>query len=121
MIAWPSYNGKPIGKVLRSSSWNTPAGIIADQTRGGKFKVRAGHIAIPDAFNIVMHMTLPEYRIFMEWWKYACRKGLYTFAYPKIDDNSGIFAEYQFSPDSNPSVQNTSADNLEISMSWMEA
>jgi hypothetical protein len=80
-----------------------------------------GHIKIPDGFNITMHMTLPEYRVFDSWWKNTCRKGFYTFAYPKINDNTGTLVEYQFAPGSNPSIQNTSGDNLEISMAWMEA
>jgi hypothetical protein len=106
---------------LNSSTWDTTPGFIADQTRSGKFKTRANHIHSPDEFSIVMHMTLPEYRVFDLWWKNVCRKGLYTFAYPKINDNTGLFVEYQFAPDSNPSVKNTSGDNLEITMSWMEA
>jgi len=121
LIAWPSINGKSIGMVLRSSSWETSPGILADQTRSGKFKVRAGHISIPDAYKVTMFMTLPEYREFMSWWKNVNRKGLFTFAYPKIDDNTGLLAEYQFVPNSNPSIQNTSGDNLEIEMNWMEA
>jgi len=121
MIAWPEYNGKPIGTVLRSSTWDTAPGIIADQTRSGKYKVRINHVKQPDSFSVVMHMTLPAYRAFMYWWKNVCRKGFYTFAYPKIDDNTGVMVEYQFAPDTNPAIQNTSGDNLEVSMRWMEA
>jgi hypothetical protein len=121
MIAWPTYNGKPVGIVLNSSSWETTPGVIADQTRSGKYVVRMNHIKIPDGFNIVMHMTLPEYRIFMSWWRNTCRKGVYTFAYPKIDDNTGVLKEYQFDPQSSPAIKNTSGDNLEVSMNWLEA
>jgi hypothetical protein len=121
MIAWPSYNRKLLGTVLIASNWDVASGIIADQTRSGKLKTRASHIHTPDSFNITMHMTLPEYRIFDNWWKNVCRKGVYTFAYPKINDNTGVFVEYQFAPDTGIGIKNTSADNLEISMSWMEA
>jgi len=121
MITWPTYNGKRIGLVLRSSTWDSAPGVIADQTRSGKFKTRANHVYLPDEFNIVMHMTLPEYRVFDNWWKNVCRKGVYTFEFPKINDNAGVMVEYQFSPESKPSVQNTSGDNLEVSMHWMEA
>jgi len=121
MIEWPKYNGKLIGTVLRSSSWETTPGIIADKTRSGKFKVRINHVNIPDEFSVVMHMTLPEYLVLMNWWKNVCRKGFYTFAYPKIDDNTKVMAEYQFAPDTKPKIQNTSGDNLEIAMNWMEA
>jgi len=120
MIAWPLHNGKLIGRVLRSSSWETLPGIIADETRSGKRKVRMAHIKTPDVFSIVMHMTLPEYRAFMIWWENVCRKGVYTFAYPKINDNTGLLIEYQFDPESNISKSNTSGDNLEVSMVWME-
>jgi hypothetical protein len=121
MIAWPTYNGGLIGRVLRSTTWDSKPGVISDETRSGKRKVRAAHYKLPDEFSVVMHMTLPEYREFMSWWNNTCRKGLYTFAYPKINDNTGILAEYQFDPDSAIKIQNTSGDNLEISMNWMEA
>jgi len=121
MISWPKINGKSVGTVLRSSSWNTTTGIIADKTRSGKLKVRANHVKTPDEFSIIMHMTLEEYRVFIYWWNNVCRKGVFTFAYPKINDNTGELVEYQFAPDSSPAIQNTSALNLEISMQWMEA
>ena len=95
--------------------------MIADQTRSGKFKTRANHIKAPDTFTITMHMTLDEYREWEKWWNNVCRKGVYTFAYPKINDNTGVLTEYQFSPDSRIETKNTSAYNLEISMRWMEA
>jgi hypothetical protein len=120
MIAWPTINGKRIGRVLRSSSWDTTPGFICDQTRSGKYKTRANHISAPDEFDITMHMTLPEYRVFNVWWKTVCRKGVYTFGYPKINDNTEVIVEYQFS-DTKPNISNTSGDNLEITMRWMEA
>ena len=121
MIAWPTLNGKLVGRVLRSSSWETAPVFISDQTRSGKLKVRATHVKIPDGFSIIMHMTLPEYRVFRAWWKNTCRKGVYTFAYPRVDDNTGELVEYQFEPDASPSVLNTSGDNLEVTMRWLEA
>ena len=120
MVAWASLNGKPVGRVLKSSSWEHSLGIIADQTRSGKFITRINHVKAPDGFDITMHMTLDEYRAFIYWWNNVCRRGFYTFAYPKINDNSGLLVEYQFSSDSNISVQNTSALNLEVSMVWLE-
>jgi len=121
MITWPAINGKLIGTVLRSTSWDHSLGIIADQTRSGKFKVRVNHAQAPDGFSVNMHMTLQEYRVFDSWWENSCRKGFYTFSYPKINDNTGVMAVYQFAPDSRPRIVNTSALNLEISMEWMEA
>jgi len=120
MIAWALLNGKPVGTVLRSSSWDASLGIIADKTRSGKLKVRANHLNEPSGFNIVMHMTLAEYRVFNDWFRNTCRRGLHSFAYSKINDNTGILVEYQFDPESKITIKNTSALNLEIEMNWLE-
>jgi hypothetical protein len=121
MIPWPTLNGKLIGTALTSSSWGAAPGIIADQTRSGKLKVRADHIKTPDPFTIVMHMTLEEYRVFDIWWNNTDRRGVYTFAYPKINDITGEQVEYQFVPESAIGIKNTSALNVEVSMNWQEA
>jgi len=121
LIQWPTYNGKPIGTVLRSTSWNIPNGIIADQTRSGKYTMRLAHIKKPKVFNITMHMTLPQYRVFEVWFETVCRKGLYPFWFPKVNDNTGVMKQYQFSHDADISPTNTSGDNMELSMVWMEA
>jgi hypothetical protein len=96
-------------------------GVIADQTRSGKYVTRLAHVKKPKTFSITMHMTLPEYREFELWFEYDCRKGLFPFAYPKINDNTGVLKAYQFAPDSEIGTNNTSGDNLEVSMAWMEA
>ena len=121
MIEWPKLNGKPVGLVLRDTTWESIPGIIADNTRSGKLKTRANHIKSPDEFKVVMHMTLPEYRVFDLWWRTICRKGAHTFGYPKINDNNRAIIEYQFVPESRIEKSNTSGDNLEITMQWMEA
>ena len=120
-VSWPEYNGKRVGTVLRSSNWTTPLGIIADQTRSGKFLTRLAHVKKPKVFNIVMHMTLPEKRVFEDWLERICRKGYFPFLFPKIDDNTGVMKAYQFAPDTDLTYVNTGADNLEASMVWMEA
>lgn len=121
MVGWPTLNNRPIGKVLRSSSWETTPAVIADETRSGKFITRISHVSTPDCFNITMHMTLEEYRVFRSWWINVCRRGYFTFGYPKIDDNTGEIIEYQFEPKSKIGKINTSANNLEITMNWLEA
>jgi hypothetical protein len=121
MIAWPTINGKLIGTVLRSSSWNAKPGVIADQTLSGKLKTRASHIKIPNPFTIIMHMTLEEYRAFDAWWENIDRNGVYPFAYPKINDTTGALVEYQFMPDSDIGIKNTTTLHVEISMAWQEA
>jgi len=121
MIEWAKINGKLVGTVLRDSTWDSTPGVIADQTRSGKHKVRANHIFTPDGFSITMHMTLEEYRVFNVWWETVCRKGVYSFGYPKVNDNTGVIVEYQFVPDGKIQKRNTSALNLELTMNWMEA
>jgi len=121
LIQWPTYNDKPIGIMLRSTNWNIPSGVIADQTRSGKYMARLAHVKKPKVFNVAMHMTLPEYRVFENWFENVCRKGLRPFWYPKINDNTGEMKQYQFSPDADITPANTSGDNLELSMVWTEA
>lgn len=120
-VQWPKINGKFIGTVFRTSTWNAPLKVIADQTRSGKYLTRLAHVKRPRAFAVVMHMTLPEYRIFEEWFAKTCREGLHAFEHPRIDDNDGALKAYQFDPSTDPSVSNTGADNMEVSMAWMEA
>jgi hypothetical protein len=120
MISWPTLNGKLVGTPLNSSSWGTDTAVISDQTRSGKLKVRASHIKTPNPFTIIMHMSLDEYRVFDVWWNNTDRRGVYTFSYPKINDNTGEQVEYQFAPGSSLGIKNTSALNVEISMSWQE-
>jgi hypothetical protein len=107
--------------MLRSTTWNMPLKIIADQTRSGKFTTRLAHIKKPKTFNVTMHMTLEEKRIFEDWFVYVCREGLFAFGYPRIDDNTGEIRAYQFDPNTDPDWTNTGADNLEVKMMWMEA
>jgi len=121
VVEFPKYNGKLIGTILRSSTWNMPLKIIADQTRSGKFTTRQAHVRKPTTFNITMHMTLTEKRIFENWFKSVCREGLYAFGYPRVDDNTGELRAYQFDPNTDPSWTNTGADNMECTMVWLEA
>jgi len=121
VVQWPVHNGKPIGTILRTSSWNMPLKIIADQTRSGKYVTRQAHAKKPKTFNIVMHMTLTEKWVFENWFVTVCREGLYAFGYPRVDDNTGELRAYQFDPNTDPSWQNTGADNMEVTMVWMEA
>jgi len=121
VIEWARLKGKLVGTVLNSSSWTHSLGIIADVTRSGKRIARANHIKSPDSFIVIMHMTLDEYKVWKNWWNNECRRGVHTFAFPNINDNTGILVEYQFDPESTPSVKNTSALNLEITMNWLEA
>jgi len=120
-VPWPEYNGKRIGTVLRSSNWTIPLGVIGDQTRSGKISTRLAHINRPKMFNITMHMTLPEKRVFENWFVSVCRKGFFPFLFPRIDDNTGVMKAYRFSPESDIGESNTGADNLEVSMVWLEA
>jgi len=66
-------------------------------------------------------MTLAEKRIFENWFISANREGLYAFTYPRVDDNTGEIRAYQFDPKTDPDWSNTGADNMEVTMVWMEA
>lgn len=120
-VSWPKIDGKYIGTIQRDTTWNMPLKIIADQTRSGKYTTRGAHLKKPKTFNIVMHMTLAEKRVFEDWFVRVCREGLYAFAYPRVDDNTGDLRAYQFDPQTDPGWKNTGADNMEVTMIWLEA
>jgi hypothetical protein len=115
MIDWPSGVNQ---KVLRQSSWGLPTGVIADQTMSGNRNTRSAHRRKPRPFAVVLHMTEPEYRLFDHWWENACRRGAFTFAFPRIDAKNGALTEYRFSPDQDIRVSNVSGDTLELQMQW---
>ena len=120
-VQWPKIDGEYIGTMLRDTTWNMPSKIIADQTRSGKYTTRQAHIKKPKTFNVVMHMTLEEKRIFENWYVNVCREGLFNFCYPRVDDNTGVIRTYQFDSNTDPVFKNTGANNLEVTMIWMEA
>jgi hypothetical protein len=107
MINWPAGVNK---KVLRNSSWNLPSGVIADQMRSGKYKVRAAHRQKPVSFSVVFYMREAEYQLFLDWFNNVCYRGALTFGFPKIDSVNGPTTEYRFSPDSSIQVTNLYGD-----------
>jgi hypothetical protein len=118
MVSWPAGVRT---KVLRDTTWDLPSGTIADKTRSGKYKVRAGHASEPKSFRVTMRMYLDEYRIFEDWYINITRKGTFSFAFPKINDNSaGIINEYRFNPGSKLSVSNPGGLVVEVGMEWLE-
>jgi hypothetical protein len=117
MIAWPDGVNK---KILRSSSWNLPLGVISDQMRSGKSKTRAGLVKSPMSLSVTMNMKLEEYLVFRNWFNNALRRGVFSFAFPQIDNNTGTIKEYRFAPDANISIKNPSGDIIELSMQWEE-
>jgi hypothetical protein len=117
MVGWPAGVSK---KVLRDTTWDLPSGVIADKTRSGKDKVRAGHASAPKSFRVILRMYLDEYRVFENWYINTTRKGALSFAFPKVNDNSGVIAEYRFAPGSNISVSNPGALILTVNMEWLE-
>jgi hypothetical protein len=118
MVSWPEGVRQ---KVLSDTAWELPSGTIADQTRSGKYKVRAGHASEPKSFSVAMNMPLEEYRILESWYLSTTRKGVLSFGFPRINDNSGVIAEYRFAPGSRISVSNPGALILNVSMEWLEA
>jgi hypothetical protein len=115
MIDWPAGVNK---KVLRNSSWNIPSGVIADETRSGKYQVRAAHRQKPVPFSVVFRMKEAEYQLFLSWFNNACGRGALTFAFPRIDAKGNTITEYRFSPNQDIHVTNPSGDILEIQMTW---
>jgi hypothetical protein len=117
MVNWPSGVSQ---KVLRDTTWELPSGTIADQTRSGKYKVRAGHATEPKSFSVTMNIPLEEYRILESWYIGVTRKGVFSFGFPKINDNSEVITEYRFVPGSGISVSNPGALILNVRMEWLE-
>jgi hypothetical protein len=117
MVSWPAGVTQ---KVLRDTTWNLPSGTIADPTRSGKYKVRAGHASQPKSFVVTMNIPLAEYRILENWYINTTRKGVFSFGFPKINDNTGVIVEYRFAPGSKISVSNPGALILNIKMEWLE-
>jgi hypothetical protein len=117
MVSWPEGVRQT---VLNSTSWDLPPGTIADQTRSGKYKVRAGHVTAPKSFSVTMRIYLNEYRIFESWYINTTRKGVLSFGFPKLNDNSGIIAEYRFNPGSALSISNPGALVIDVGMEWLE-
>jgi hypothetical protein len=66
-------------------------------------------------------MYLDEYRIFESWYDNTTRKGLFTFGFPKINDNTGTVTEYRFTPGTRPAVSNPGGLVVDVSMQWEEA
>jgi hypothetical protein len=117
MVSWPAGVSK---KVLRDTAWDLPSGTIADKTRSGKDKVRAGHASEPKFFKVSIRMQLAEYRIFESWYVNTTRKGVFSFGFPKLNDNSGVIVEYRFNPGSKPAVSNPGGLIVDVSMEWLE-
>jgi hypothetical protein len=118
MVSWPAGVRKT---VLRETTWELPSGTIADKTRSGKYKVRAGHASEPMPFAVAMHLTLDEYRILESWYIGTTRKGALSFGFPKINDTVGTMVEYRFVPGSRIAVSNPGALILNVRMEWIEA
>jgi hypothetical protein len=117
MVDWPAGVRQ---KALQDTTWELPSGTIADKTRSGKYKVRAGHASAPKSFNVTIRMYLGEYRILEDWYVNTTRKGVLSFGFPKLNDNSGVITEYRFAPNSTISVSNPGALVVEVSMEWLE-
>ena len=117
MIQWPLTVNK---RIYRDTDWDIPMGIIADQTRSGKRKIRAAHSSAPNVFNVVMRFSVAEYRVFLDWFKNDLRKGALPFLFPKIDSEGGENAVYIFSPDSTPHFSNPSGKVIEARFVWEE-
>ena len=118
MIAWSNNVNKRILK--NGTSWNDNVGFTEKKTLSGKPKRIRSNTFQKRPFQVKMLFTLTEYLYFLDWWKNDCEEGFNSFAFPCVDDNSGIFKEYQFAVDGAPRYVNVSADKIECTMKWEE-
>ena len=115
MIAWA--NGVNT-KVRRGSSGQVPVGVLADKTRCGRKKTRPANQLEPKSFNVEMLFSLEEFRRFRDWFDVACMRGAISFAFPRIDDNTGDMVEYRFVPNTSYSWSNETGRLVKVSMQW---
>ena len=118
MVSWASGVNKTI---LRSgSSWNEVEGFIEDESLSGKTKRRIAHSMGKRVFSVTMRFTPTEYNTFTQWYNDVCKRGVFSFAFPKIDKTSQGDAEYRFAKGGQPSYSNLSGNMIECSMTWEE-
>lgn len=122
-VNWSQYVNT---KVLRQSQWEDVVGTIADETRAGTRKVRAGNTFAPKTYSVQMRFNLDEYNIFKTWFELTTRKGAIPFYFPDLEtshakykfdvnDNNEL---YRFVPSSSLSYQNSGGNLIDVSMEW---
>lgn len=113
-------------RILRQSSWNDVVGTIADDTRAGTRKVRAGNTFAPKTYSVKMRFNLEEYTTFKNWFEITTRKGAIPFMFPDIETSHDKykFSEldnnvlYRFVPSSTISYSNSAGNLIDVSMEW---
>ena len=118
MISWPA--GVRM-RVLRETTWTTPLGVIADETRCGRKKTRPALSLQPTKFHVSMQFPYSEYVIFKQWYRQSLRMGALSFGYPEIDATDGDIVEYRFTPGTEPQYSNVSGNIVKVTMEWEEA
>ena len=117
MIAWADGVRQ---KVLRESTWTTPLGVIADETRCGRKKTRPALSLQPTKFNVSMQLPYSEYVIFKNWFRTSLRMGALSFGFPEIDVVNGDIVEYRFVAGTEPQYSNPSGNIVKVTMEWEE-
>ena len=117
MIEWPQNVNS---RIRRETDWDVTVGVVADQTRSGKRKVRTAHSLAPNVFNVVMRFTVDEYKAFLTWFRNDLRKGALPFRFPKIDSDGKKKAVYIFASDSVLRFNNTSGKIIDARFVWEE-
>lgn len=117
-----SWNENVNTRVLRSgTSWSEPAVFIEDETRSGKRKRRLLASCEKRQFSVSMRFSMTEYEYFIDWYNKTTLKGVYAFAFPKIDSlDKGVMGVYRFTSDGLPSYNNNSGILIDVSMKWEE-
>ena len=117
MTEWPQNVNK---KIRRGTDWDVSVGVIADQTRSGKRKVRSAHSLVPNVFNVTMRFTVDEYKTFINWFKNDLRKGALPFSFPRVDSDGEKKTVYIFASDSALRFSNPSGKVIEAHFVWEE-
>lgn len=118
MIAWPAGVN---ARARRGTSGQSPVGVKADETRCGRKKTRPSSQLAPKTFDVQMVFTLEEFRLFRAWFDGPCMRGAMSFAFPRIDDDTGDPVEYRFAAGSSWSWSNESGRIVRVTMQWEEA
>lgn len=121
-----NWNSNVNTRVLRQSSWSDVVGTIADETRAGTRKVRAGNTFAPKTYSVQMKFKLEEYNTFQHWFEYTTRKGAIPFYFPDLETSHPNFrfnetdnnVLYRFVPSSSISYNNSAGDLIDVSMEW---
>ena len=117
MITFPNINYT----LLKSTEWDDPVDVIADQTRCGAKKTRPAAQSSPESYSITLQFpTYADCNAFKAWFRNTLYKGALSFWFPKIDQVDGENTEYRFQAGSKVHYMNVSGKIIRATMIWEE-